>query len=217
MRTRVKVGLAAAGVVSLGVALLLLTGRGRSTQFLVGGALVNLGYRMQDHLESYDFIHEHDFTPEEVWSEMISQNRLAAAVRRVFPRSSRHPLVALVVCMDARIDTTELTGDTRKYYYVIRTAGSVLADEEEDMLELAVENGVKVIALTRHSDCAAEKAAASAEKRARFPYLTKAIDERDLRLRELLARPAIASRIAGGQLAVKLINIDSMTEEMLPR
>ena len=217
MATRVKVGLATVGVLTLGAALLLLTGQGPSAQFIIGGALVNLGYRMQDHLESYDFLHEHDITPEEVWSEMLSQNRLAAAVRRVFPRTSRHPLVALVVCMDARIDTSELTGDTRKYYYIIRTAGSVLAAEEEDMLELAVENGVKVVVLSRHSDCAAEKAAASAEQRARFPALTKAIDERDMRLRELLARPAIASRIAQGKLAVKLINIDTMTEEMLPR
>jgi hypothetical protein len=32
-----------------------------------------------------------------------------------------------------------------------------MAAEEEEMLDLAVANGVKVIALTRHSDCAAEK------------------------------------------------------------
>lgn len=39
----------------------------------------------------------------------------------------------------------ELTGDTRHYYYIIRTAGSVLSEKEEEMLELAVENGVKLI------------------------------------------------------------------------
>ena len=59
--------------------------------------------------------------------------------------------------MDARIDTNELTGDTRHYYYVIRTAGSVLSEREEEMLELAVENGVELVVLTTHSDCAAEK------------------------------------------------------------
>lgn len=195
---------------------LLFTDRGHSIQFNLGGALVNLGYRMQDHLESYDFEHEHDITPENVWNEILRQNRLASSVRQVFPRTPRHPLVALVVCMDARIDTNELTGDTRKYYYVLRTAGSVLSTKEEEMLELAVDNGVKLIVLTTHSDCAAEKAAASAELRARFPALVQAVDEREQRVRELLARPAIASRIAKGELAVKQINIDTMTDKMLP-
>ena len=71
--------------------------------------------------------------------------------------------------MDARIDTNELLGDTRHYYYIIRTAGSVLSPREEEMLELAVENGVKLVVLTTHSDCAAEKAASEPETRKRYP------------------------------------------------
>ena len=148
---------------------------------------------------------------------MTKQNEMSARVRESFPRTTRHPLVAMVVCMDARIDTSELTGDTRKYYYIIRTAGSVLDQKEEEMLELAVENGVKVIAIMRHSDCAAEKAANSPESRKRFPALAKAIDERDARLRELLARPTIAAKIASGQLLVKTVHIDTQTEKIAAR
>jgi hypothetical protein len=199
------------------VAWLFWTDSGRQTQFILGGAMVNIGYRLQDHLESYDFEHHEDISPEEVWQEMQKQNALAASVREWFPRTGRHPLVALVVCMDARIDTNELTGDTRRYYYIIRTAGSVLSEREEEMLELAVENGVELIVLTTHSDCAAESVAASPTKRDRFPALAQAVDERDQRIREFLARPTIASNIAAGKLAVKLINIDTMTERMLPR
>ena len=92
--------------------------------------------------------------------------------------------------MDARIDTNELTGDTRHYYYIVRTAGSVLSEREEEMLELAVENGVELVVLTTHSDCAAEKTAALPEKRKLYPALAKAVDERDQRIREFLARPA---------------------------
>ena len=207
-----------AGVlVVIGAILLFFTDVGRRTQFIIGGALVNLGYRMQDHLESFDLEHDEDISPEQIWQEVLKQNAMASGVRRTFPRTAHHPLLALVVCMDARIDTNELTGDTRKYYYIIRTAGSVLSEKEEEMLELAVENGVKVIVLTTHSDCAAEKAAASAEARKRFPSLAQAVDERELRTRELMARPLIASRIAEGKLAVKLINIDTLTEKMLPR
>lgn len=186
------------------------------TRFVVGGAMVNVGYRLQDHLEAYDFHHRHELKPDEIWNELVKQNHLAAAVRKKFPRSARHPLVAMVVCMDARVDTVELTGDTRKYYYVVRTAGSVLGDKEEDMLELAVANGVKVIVLTTHTDCAAEKVAADPEQRKLYPNLAAAIDERDKRIRELLARPLIAKKLATGELIVKRVNVDTMTEELLP-
>lgn len=209
----------AAGALALAGAFLILTPAGRSVQFLLGGAMVNVGYRLQDHLASYDFApeHEHHISPAQVWTEMLSQNELAAGVRSAFPRSARHPLVAMVVCMDARLDTVELTGDTRKYYYVVRTAGSVLDAKEAEMLELAVENGVKLIVLTTHTDCAAERAATSAELRRRFPALTAAVDARQLRVTELLQRPAIASRIAQGQLAVKRMCIDTATELLRPQ
>lgn len=195
------------------------TAYGRKTQFVVGGALVNLGYRMQDHLEAYDFdhAHEHTMTPEEVWQEMRLQNDLASGVRQRFPRTARHPLVAMVVCMDARLDTNELTGDTRKYYYVIRTAGSVLEPKEAEMLELAVQNGVKLIVLTTHTDCAAERASADPKMRERLPHLTRAVLERGLRTRELMERPLIAERLARGELAVKQLDIDTMTEKLRPK
>lgn len=216
MKTRNRVVAVVAVALLGGVAFLTLTRPGRSAQFVMGGALVNLGYRMQDHLTSFDFdaAHEHEITPEEVWKEVLRQNSLSAGVRRKFPRTVRHPLIALVVCMDARIDTNELTGDTRKYYYIIRTAGSVLDEKEAEMLELAVENGVKLIVLTTHSECAAEGAAANPALRARYPALTKAVDDREARIAELLARPAIAERIAKGELAVKRMNIDTMTEQL---
>lgn len=195
--------------------LLFTTHQGQHVQFLVGGALINLGYRMQDHLETFDFVHEEDITPEQVWQELLMQNRMASSVRQRFPRSARHPMAALVVCMDSRLDTNELLGDTRKYYYVIRTAGSVLAEKEEEMLELAVENGVKVVVLTTHSDCAAEKTAANPEKRAEYPKLVQAVDEREMRIHEFLARPKIASRIAAGKLLVRILDIDTFTERLL--
>ena len=199
-----------------GLAFIMYTERGLRAQFVLGGAMVNAGYRLQDHLESYDFEHSQDITPQDVWKEVQKQNELSAKVRATFPRTARHPLVALVVCMDARLDTNELLGDTRHYYYIIRTAGSVLSPREEEMLELAVENGVKLLVLTTHSDCAAEKAASDPESRERYPALAQAVDERQERIQELMDRPALQSRIAANELDVKLINIDTMTERMLP-
>lgn len=187
-------------------------------RFMTGGVFVNLGFRMQDGLESFDLEeeHAHSITPEQVWDEVKAQNEMAAGVRKTFPRTARHPLVAMVVCMDARIDTQELVGDTRKYYYVIRTAGSVMGPAEEDMVELAVANGVKVVVLTKHSDCAAEKTAADPAKAVNFPNLTVAVRERDQRIAELLSRPLIAEKMRKGELLVKLMNVDTNTEELLP-
>lgn len=193
------------------------TSIGRESRFIVGGALVDAGYGLQDGLESYDFEHHHDITPEQVWQELRKQNRLSARVRHTFPRTPRHALVALVVCMDARIDTNELVGDTRHYYYVIRTAGSVMSEREEEMLELAVENGVKLVLLTTHSDCAAEKAARVNQLRGRYPALARAVDERESRVAEFLARPAIASAVAKGTLAVKRVAIDTAYDELAAR
>lgn len=196
--------LAVAGVLSLSP----------RARFFTGGALVNAGYSMQDGLHDFDFVHGDEISPEDVWHEFLSHNAMAASVRQRFPRTTFHPLVAMLVCMDARIDTSELAGDTRRNVYVVRTAGSVMSPEEEDMLELAVEGGVKVIAVTRHTDCAAEKAAADPERSKLYPALMRSLSERDARLREFLARPAIARRIADGQLLVKTLLIDTATDRL---
>lgn len=184
-------------------------------QFLTGGALVNLGYRMQDHIHAYDLVHEHGMSPDEVWSELQRQNDLAATVRETFPRSSEHPVIALLVCMDARIDTSELVGDTRRYYYIVRTAGSVLAEPEQEMLELAVINGVQVIVLTTHTDCAAEGAAANPELRERFPAMVSLLDQREQRIAEFMARPVIRDAVAAGRLRVERSRIDTATDRLV--
>jgi carbonic anhydrase len=186
-----------------------------SVEFVVGGALINLGFRLQDRLSDYDFEHDESITPEQIWDELVAQNDMAASVREVFPRSVRHPVVAILACMDARIDTAELAGDTRRYYYIVRTAGSVLAPAEQEMLELAVLNGVKVLVLTSHSDCAAEAAAANPESREKFPALTELMDERVQHVEEFLERPIIRDAIDRGELMVKFARIDTDSDRLV--
>lgn len=209
-----KKGLIAGVVVTVAGAAVLFAAVPRA-QFVVGGALVNLGYRFQDHLGDYDFEHHEDITPTQVWTEFKSQNELASKVREQFPRSTRHPVVAMLVCMDARLDTNELAGDTRPNYYIVRTAGSVIDEQESEMLELAVANGVKVLVMTRHSDCAAEKAAKDPAARAKYPALTHAVDQRDEKVKAFLARPAIAERVASGALLVKEVLIKTESEHLV--
>jgi len=184
-------------------------------EFMVGGGLVNLGFRLQDRLSHFDFEHDESITPDQIWAELKRQNDLAADVRDFFPRTARHPVVAILACMDARIDTSEIVGDTRRYYYIVRTAGSVLSPAEQEMLELAVINGVKIILLTTHTDCAAEGAAADPELREDFPALTALMDERVRRVEEFMARPTIRDAIAAGELQVKHARIDTSTDRLI--
>jgi carbonic anhydrase len=186
-------------------------------QFTVGGAMVNVGFRLQDHLQDYDLVDStgHDAAPDTILERLLAQNHKAAAVRSWFPRTARHPIVAAVVCMDGRLDTAELMGDTRKYYYVVRTAGSVLEAKEQDMLQLAVEQGVSLILLTTHTDCAAEKLAADPARAAHLPSLSQAVGNRSVRIDEFLHRPAIAERLADGRLEVVEAEIDTQTAELL--
>lgn len=185
-------------------------------EFVVGGAMVNLGYRLQDRLADYDLDRVESLTPDEIWEELKRQNELAAEVRDRFPRTVRHPVVALVACMDARIDTNELVGDTRRYYYIVRTAGSVLSEAEQEMLELAVLNGVKLVLLTTHTDCAAEAAAADPKMHDKFPAMTSLVDERERSIEQFMSRPLIRDAVAAGTLKVQRARIDTDTDRLMP-
>ncbi len=184
-------------------------------QFVLGGAFVNMGFRLQDRLHAYDFEHEEPGTPEEIWQRLLKQNDLAAGVREVFPRSAEHPVVAILACMDARIDTAELVGDTRHYYYIVRTAGSLLSPPEQEMMELAVLNGVRVIVLTTHTDCAAEAVAASPEKRKMFPEIVSLLDQREKLIEDFKARPIVRAAIERGDLAIRRARIDTATDRLI--
>jgi hypothetical protein len=206
---RARVLLTLGGVLVLACAVAMLTSE--SLDFMIGGALIDLGYRVQDPIHP----HEHR-PPSEIWAEVLAHNALAARVRDLFPRSAHHPVAALVVCMDARIDTNELVGDTRRYYYVLRLAGSVMSEREEEMLELAVDNGVELVVLTTHTECAAERVAGDPALRARYPHLAAGVDERDVRRAEFLARPHIAARLRDGTLRVEQVRIDTGSGRLLP-
>lgn len=211
--TKTKAVLLGVGLLLLALSVLVLVNP--RAEFMLGGGLVNLGYRFQDRLSDFDFVHDESITPEQVWEELERQNELAGGLRGLFPRTPRHPVVAVLACMDGRIDVSELVGDTRHYYYVVRTAGSVLSPAEQDMLELAVLNGVKVIVLTTHTDCAAEAAAADPELREKFPALISLMDERVKRVEEFLARPTIRDAIADGGLLIKHARIDTSTDRLV--
>jgi hypothetical protein len=175
-------------------------------RFITGAVAINMGYFFQD--EASD-IHNTQ-TPEQILNSLFNRNLYASLVRKIFPRTHKHPTVALVSCMDGRIHTEELVGDTQENYYVVRTAGSVLELPEIEMLELAVSNGVKVVLFTTHSDCAAEKVSKDLDKSKTFPELSKAVLRRDQRFQEFLQRPLIKDKIDKKELIVKWAHLDTL-------
>ncbi len=80
-------------------------------QFFLGGAMINIGYRFQDHLKT-GIAHSQNQSPEKLWSSVKKQNKLASSIRKMFPRTVHIPKIAILLCMDARLDDDELTGDT---------------------------------------------------------------------------------------------------------
>ncbi len=186
----------------------------KKLMFILGGAFIDLGYLLQDGHSKYDFTHEGDITPEQILFEIKNQNKLASEIREKFPRYSYHPLAALVICMDSRLDTNEIIGDTRKFYYIIRTAGSVIREKEEEMLELAVDNGVKLIIFTTHTKCAAEAVATDPLRKKEFPFITSAVESREIEIQRFLKRTKIAQKIAEGKLSVKRAILETETEKM---
>ena len=86
--TKTTAALIAIGLLLVGLVLtVLLSPR---AEFLVGGGLVNLGFRLQDRLSHFDFVHDESITPDQIWVELERQNELAAGVRGIFPRTARH-------------------------------------------------------------------------------------------------------------------------------
>ncbi|MCU0823074.1 MAG: hypothetical protein MUF77_00345 [Leptospira sp.] len=205
---------------SLAIYLFFYTTKGKKVQFILGGAMVNLGYRFQDHLEDHlmdnnDDPYSHDIkSPDSILNSILVQNNLSSSVREFFPRTNRHPMITMLICMDSRIDTTEIFGDTRKFYYIIRNAGSTLSDKEEDMIELTVRNGVRLIILTTHTDCAAEKVYNSATEKKHYNALAVAMKERKLRFKNLRKRPFLAHKLDSGELKIIELHVDTVSGKL---
>jgi carbonic anhydrase len=84
------------------------------------------------------------------------------------------------------------------------------------MMELAVLNGVRVIVLTTHTDCAAEAVAAAPEKREKFPEIVSLLDRREELVEQFKARPIIRDAIARGDLEIHRARIDTETDRLIP-
>ena len=118
---------------------------------------------------------------EEQLAFVLANNAETADFRSLFPRKFHHGQVLLLLCMDCRLSPEEILGDARPYYYTPRVAGGYISPKVREMIRLAIKAGVRLVVLTKHDDCAAERVAAS-EEAAEFENLGAALADREAQI-----------------------------------
>jgi len=186
----------------------------RPAMFFTGGGLVSAGHMVQGLVSGFSRA-GHVGTPQELLETVLIDNKTASHVERAVAGPNRKPEVIAVMCMDPRLNSEVILGDSRGYYDVVRLPGSVLSDEMIEAIELAVEeHAVELVLFTTHTDCAMEKVASGHEAH-RFPGLSNLVHKREEKFEELMRRPAIAERVKSGKLLVKRFKIDTATGHLL--
>jgi len=84
--------------------------------------------------------------------EIVAANRLDAARYRA-PAGPHRPRLALVACMDARIDPWQAFGLKQGSTHVIRNAGGRLADAIRSIAISQVMLDTDAVAIVHHTDC----------------------------------------------------------------
>lgn len=186
----------------------------RPALFFTGGGLVSAGHMVQGFVHGFSRA-GHVGTPQELLETVLIDNQSASQVERAIAGSRRKPEVIAVMCMDPRLNSEVILGDSRGYYDVVRMPGSVLSGEMIEAIELAVEeHQVELVLFTTHTDCAMEKVASSHEAK-RFPGLSNLVHAREEKFEELMKRPAIQERVKSGKLLVKRYKIDTATGSLM--
>ncbi|MBL8229506.1 MAG: hypothetical protein JNL98_13540 [Bryobacterales bacterium] len=188
----------------------------RGVLFVGGGGLVSVGHMVQGFVHGFDYRGTVG-TPQEILDTVILDNQQSSKVEGVVGGPSHKPEVMAVMCMDPRINSEVVLGDSRHYYDVVRLPGSVLSEEVIEAIELGVkEHRLKVVLFTTHTDCAMEKVAHSEEAH-EYPALSKAVDKREEMYQLMLKRPMIADRLKAGTLLIKRYQIDTPTGKLTPQ
>ena len=195
--------------------LLLLVVFWRPALFFTGGGLLSAGHMVQGFVGGFSRSGDVG-TPDDLLRIVLIDNESASRVERVVSGPRRKPEVVAVMCMDPRLNSEVVLGDSRGYYDVVRLPGSVLSNEMIEAIELGVkEHKVELVLFTTHTDCAMEKVAKS-EAAEHFPALSNAVHKREEMFQALLNRPLIAEHIKEGKLLVKRFRIETTTGKLLP-
>lgn len=188
----------------------------RGVLFVGGGGLVTVGHMVQGFVSGFDYKGTVG-SPQDILDTVILDNQQASKLEGVIGGPRRKPEVMAVMCMDPRINSEVVLGDSRHYYDVVRLPGSVLSTEVIEAIELGVkEHRLKVVLFTTHTDCAMEKVAHS-ESASEFPSLSNAVHRREEMFQQLLQRPLIAEKIKSGSLIIKRYQIDTPTGQLTPQ
>lgn len=138
-------------------------------------------------------------SPEQVLGNVLRYNARASRVRK--PAFDGRTWVAVVRCMDRKLDMGRIFGDMKFVDDIANPYGAVTPREIE-ALQLAVsKHGVRLVCLLTHTECAALAVASGPEGDA-WPLITAAVEATPRHVQALLAAPIIAPALRAGRLAV---------------
>jgi carbonic anhydrase len=131
-----------------------------------------------------------------VIDELLARNEKYAAA---YPGAAPHPpalRLAVIACMDSRLDVHSVLGLAPGDAHVIRNAGGVITDDAIRSLVISQRLlGTREVALLHHTDCgmakftdAGLKDAIEADAGVRPPWATEAFTDLDQDVRQSVAR-----------------------------
>ena len=166
--------------------------------FAFGGQLVFWGRAMMDG--ETNFVSGcSEYTPCDLLEVIYERNQLV--VRRG-PSKIRVPVGLVITCMDPRIDTSAILGDSRGYFDRVQIPGAVLSAEVMETVRLAVTaHGVKFVMVLSHTDCAMEKIVCS-EDADSYPELRSNVLKRDQSFATLCSQKYVTERVRRDELVV---------------
>ena len=173
--------------------------------------LVELASLIRQGSESMTLYRLEAPSPEQVLGNVLRYNARASRVRK--PAFDGRTWVAVVRCMDRKLDMGRIFGDMKFVDDIANPYGAVTPREIE-ALQLAVsKHGVRLVCLLTHTECAA-LAIASGHDGSAWPLISAAVDATPRHVEALLQAPVIAPALQAGTLAVIRATVITGTDRL---
>lgn len=182
-----------------------------SAAWWLSDLLVELASLIRQGSESMTLYRLEAPSPEQVLGNVLRYNARASRVRK--PAFDGRTWVAVVRCMDRKLDMGRVFGDMKFVDDIANPYGAVTPREIE-ALQLAVsKHGVRLVCLLTHTDCAA-LAVASGPDGSAWPLISAAVDATPRHVEALLQAPVIAPALKAGTLAVIRATVITGTDRL---
>lgn len=173
--------------------------------------LYDLALLIRHGSESFTLYWLEDPAPDRILSRLLAYNARASAVRKA-PFTGK-TWIAVVRCMDRKLDMSRIFGDMKFVDDIANPYGAVTPREIEALQLAVAKHGVRLVCLLSHTDCAA-LAIAHGDQGESWPLTTAAVDETPQYIEQLLRAPIIAPVLLAGHLAIIRATVITGTDRL---